>query len=205
MTFSFDPGLDLALSLGWAKWIEIARSKGAERTTEWFVRRNDIGLDTSEVAPLIAAVLDGETSFDRAMAASELAEYVEGEDDAVAAVLWEGVLISGRDANDSEVFFEGLAQLAQIEEEYGDPQAAAALYVDFLNWVREGDHPTEAETIFNAFDRLVALAESDGAPMAAATFGHAQSRFFRAVDGDDDRIVTSDWDAAHPVYSVWAD
>ena len=205
MTFSFDPGLDLALSLGWSKWIEVARNKGVERTSEWFLRRNDLGLDPGELEPLVAALLDDGAPFERAMAATELAEYVEDDDDAVAAVLWEGVLVSGRDANDSEIFFEGLSQLAQIEDDYGDPQAAAALYVDFLNWVREGDHPAEAETILGAFDHLISLAEADGAPMAAANFGHIQTRFFQSVDGDDRRIVSADWEPGQPAYAVWTD
>lgn len=205
MTFSFDPGLDLALSRGWSFWFEIARKKGIERTTEWLLRRTETGLDPNELEPLVRTLLGDETSFDRAMAAAELAEYVEDEDDGLAAILWEGVLLSGREANDSEVFFEGLSQLAQIENDYGDPQAAGALYVDFLNWVRDSGHPTEAETIFSAFDRLIELAEEDGAPAAAASFGHAQTRFFRFVDGDDGRIVSEDWEPTEPGFTVWSD
>jgi len=170
LTFSFDAGLDNALTRGWSGWIEIAQKKGVERTTEWLLRRGETGLDPGEMEPLVEAVLESVSPFERAMAASELAEYVEVEDDATAAVLWEGVMISGREANDSEVYFEGLSQLAEIESEYGDPQAAAALFVDFLNWSRESGHSIEAETIFSAFDRLIELAEADGAPGAAAEF-----------------------------------
>jgi hypothetical protein len=205
LTFSFDAGLDNALTRGWTGWIEVARKKGLERTTEWLLRRDETGLDPEELEPLVEAVLESDSPFDRAMAASELAEYVEVEDDAMAAILWEGVLISGRDANDSEVYFEGLSQLAEIESEYGDPQAAAALFVDFLNWSRESGHSTEAEAIFSTFDRLIQLAEADGAPSAAAGFGHAQTRFFRFVEGDDARIVSEDWDPSAPPYVVWTD
>jgi hypothetical protein len=205
LTFSFDAGLDLALSRGWTGWIDVARKKGVERTTEWLLHRDETGLDPEEMEPLVEAVLESDSPFDRALAASELAEYVEVDDDAMAAVLWEGVLISGREAGDSEVYFEGLSQLAEIESEYGDPQAAAALYVDFLNWTREGGHSTEAESIFNAFDRLIELAEGDGAPAAAADFGHAQTRFFRFVDGDDTRIVSENWDAKTEPFAVWSD
>jgi hypothetical protein len=205
LTFSFDAGLDNALTRGWSGWIEIAQKKGVERTTEWLLRRGETGLDPGEMEPLVEAVLESVSPFERAMAASELAEYVEVEDDATAAVLWEGVMISGREANDSEVYFEGLSQLAEIESEYGDPQAAAALFVDFLNWSRESGHSIEAETIFSAFDRLIELAEADGAPGAAAEFGHAQSRFFRFVDGDDTRIVSENWDPANMSYAVWDD
>ena len=73
-----------------------------------------------------------------------------------------------REAADSEVYFEGLSQLAEIELEYGDPQAAAALYIDFLNWAREPGHSTEAEAILTAFDQIIELAESDGAQNEAA-------------------------------------
>lgn len=205
LTFSFDAGLDNALTRGWTGWIEVARKKGVERTTEWLLRRDETGLDPEELEPLVEAVLESESSFDRAMAASELAEYVEVEDDAMAAILWEGVMVSGRDANDSEIYFEGLSQLAEIESEYGDPQAAAALFVDFLNWSRESGHSTEAEAVFSAFDRLIELAEADGAPAAAAEFSHAQTRFFRFVDGDDTRIVSEDWDPAASPYVVWTD
>jgi hypothetical protein len=205
LTFSFDAGLDHALTRGWAGWIEVARKKGIERTTEWLLRRDETGLDPEELEPLVEAVLGSDSPFDRAMAASELAEYVEVDDDAMAAVLWEGVLTSGREANDSEVYFEGLSQLAEIESEYGDPQAAAALYVDFLNWSRDGEHSTEAESIFSAFDRLIELAEGDGAPAAAAEFGHAQTRFFRYVDGDDSRVVSENWDKSGAPFVVWSD
>lgn len=205
LTFTFDAGLDLALTRGWATWFEVARKKGVERTAEWLLRRDDIGLDAGELAPLIEGVLESETAFDRALAASELAEYVEVDDDALAATLWEGVLVSGRDAQDSEVYFEGLSQLAEIEIAYGDPQAAAALYVDFLNWTREAGHSSEAEAILSAFDRLVALAESDGAPAAAAAYAHAQTRFFRLVDGDDARIISDDWDPSRGAFVVWSD
>jgi hypothetical protein len=205
LTFSFDAGLDAALSRGWSGWIEVARKKGVERTTEWLLRRDETGLDAGDLEPLIEAVLASDSPFDRAMAASELAEYIEVDDDALAAILWEGVLRSGREANDSEVYFEGLSQLAEIETEYGDPQAAAALYVDFLNWARESGHSTEAEAIFTAFDQLIALAEADGAPAAAASYAHAQSRFFRSVDGDDTRIVSEDWDPTAPPLAVWED
>jgi hypothetical protein len=205
LNFSFDAGLDLALTRGWTGWIEVARKKGIERTTEWLLQRDETGLDPEEMEPLVEAVLESDSPFDRALAASDLAEYVEGDDDAIAAVLWEGVLTSGREAGDSEVYFEGLSQLAEIENEYGDPQAAAALYVDFLNWTREGGHSTEAESIFSSFDRLIELAESDGAPAAAADFGHAQTRFFRFVDGDDHRVISENWDAKSEQFAVWSD
>lgn len=205
LTLSFDAGLDFALTRGWAGWIDVARKKGVERTTEWLLHRDETGLDPEELEPLVESVLESESPFDRALAASELAEYVEVDDDAMAAVLWEGVLISGREADDSEVYFEGLSQLAEIESEYGDPQAAAALYVDFLNWIREGGHSTEAESIFSAFDRLIELAEGDGAPAAAADFGHAQTQFFRFVDGDDTRVVSENWDAKGEPFAVWSD
>ncbi len=205
LSLSFDPGLDLALSRGWALWVDVAKKKGVERTTEWLLRRDEPGLDPEELEPLIATLLDNDSSFDRAMAASELAEYVEDEDDAMAAVLWEGMLLSGRDANDSEIYFEGLSHLAEIENDYGDPQAAAALYIDFLNWVRESGHPTEAETIFSAFDRIIEFAEEDGAPRDAAGYGRAQTQFFRFVDGDDGQIVSDDWVPGEPPFSVWRD
>lgn len=205
LTFSFDAGLDLALTQGWDGWIEVARKKGVDRTTEWLARRDETGLDLEELEPLIEAVLESESPFDRAMAASELAEYLEVDDDAMAATLWDGVLRSGREANDSEVYFEGLSQLAEIELEYGDPQAAAALYLDFLNWTREPGHSTEAEAIFSAFDQLIQLAETDGAQTAAAEYGHAQTRFYRFVDGDDGRIVSEDWDSGRNHYVVWTD
>jgi hypothetical protein len=205
LIFSFDAGLDNALTRGWTAWIETARKKGVERTTEWLLRRDETGLDPEELEPLVHAILQSDAPFDRALAASELAEYIEVEDDAMAATLWEGVLVSGKEANDSEVYFEGLSQLAEIESEYGDPQAAAALYLDFLNWSREPDHSTEAEAIFSAFDQLIMLAEGDGAQTEAADFGHAQTRFFRFVEGDDARIISEDWDPGRPHYVVWSD
>lgn len=205
LTFSFDAALDASLSRGWAGWYEVARKKGTERTTEWLLRRDETGLDPEELELLVEGLLESETPFDRAIAASELAEYVEVEDDALAAALWEGVLRSGRDAGDSEVYFEGVSQLAEIEAEYGDPQSAATLYVDFLNWVRESGHPTEAEAIFSAFDQVIRLAEADGAPTASTAFSHAQTRFFRSIDGDDTRVISEDWDAAQAPYVVWED
>jgi hypothetical protein len=205
LNFSFDAGLDAALTKGWAGWIETARKKGIERTAEWLLRRGETGLDLSDLEPLLETLLESSVPFDRAMAASELAELTEVEDDAMAATLWEGVMVSGREAGDSEVYFEGLSQLAEIELEYGDPQAAAALYIDFLNWSREPGHSTEAEAILTAFDQIIELAEGDGAPTASAEYAHAQTRFFRSVDGDDSRIVSGNWEANDDEYVVWND
>jgi hypothetical protein len=205
LNFSFDAGLDAALTKGWSGWIETARKKGIERTAEWLLRRGETGLDLSDLEPLLETLLESSVPFDRAMAASELAELTELEDDAMAATLWEGVMVSGREAGDSEVYFEGLSQLAEIELEYGDPQAAAALYIDFLNWAREPGHSTEAEAILTAFDQIIELAEGDGAPTASAEYAHAQTRFFRSVDGDDSRIVSGNWEANGDEYVVWND
>jgi hypothetical protein len=205
LNFSFDAGLDAALTKGWTGWIETARKKGIERTAEWLLRRGETGLDLSDLEPLLETLLESSVPFDRAMAASELAELTELEDDAMAATLWEGVMVSGREAGDSEVYFEGLSQLAEIELEYGDPQAAAALYIDFLNWAREPGHSTEAEAILTAFDQIIELSEGDGAPTASAEYAHAQTRFFRSVDGDDSRIVSGNWEANGDEYVVWND
>jgi hypothetical protein len=205
LNFSFDAGLDAALTKGWTGWIETARKKGIERTAEWLLRRGETGLDLPDLEPLLETLLESSVPFDRAMAASELAELTELEDDAMAATLWEGVMVSGREAGDSEVYFEGLSQLAEIELEYGDPQAAAALYIDFLNWAREPGHSTEAEAILTAFDQIIELAEGDGAPTASAEYAHAQTRFFRSVDGDDSRIVSGNWEANDDEYVVWND
>jgi hypothetical protein len=205
LNFSFDAGLDAALTKGWTGWIETARKKGIERTAEWLLRRGETGLDLSDLEPLLETLLESSVPFERAMAASELAELTELEDDAMAATLWEGVMVSGREAGDSEVYFEGLSQLAEIELEYGDPQAAAALYIDFLNWAREPGHSTEAEAILTAFDQIIELAEGDGAPTASAEYAHAQTRFFRSVDGDDSRIVSGNWEANVDEYVVWND
>lgn len=203
LTFSFDAGLDAALARGWESWISVARQRGVERTAEWLLRRGNSELDLPDLEPLLETLLESHSPFDRAMAASELAELNEVEDDAIAATFWECVLISGRDADDSEVYYEGLSQLAEIELEYGDPQAAAALYIDFLNWAREPGHATEAETILSAFDQVIALAETDGEPSVAADFSHAQTTFFRSIGGDDSRIVTNGWGMGAEPYVVW--
>ncbi len=205
LTFSFDAALDAALANGWEGWIAVARKKGVERTAEWLLRRDEAGLDPSDLEPILQNLLESPSPFERAMAASELAELTEIEDDAIAATLWEGVLVSGREAADSEVYFEGLSQLAEIEREYGDPQAAAALYIDFLNWTREPDHSTEAEAILTAFDRIVEYAEDDGAPAASAAYIHAQNRFFKSVDGDESRVVAGDWESNREPFVVWSD
>lgn len=205
LTFTYDAALDAGLTRGWPDWIAIARKKGVERTAEWLLRRGDGSIDLSDLEPLLETLLEGSSPFERAMAASELAELTELDDDAIAAVLWEGVMRSGQEAEDSEVYFEGLSQLAEIELEYGDPQAAAALYIDFLNWVREPAHSTEAESILVAFDQVIQLADADGAPAASADFSHAQTRFFRAIDGDDSQIVSGNWETSDEPYVVWND
>ena len=53
LTFSFDTGLDAALTKGWAGWIETARAKGIERTAEWLLRREETGLDLSDLASIV--------------------------------------------------------------------------------------------------------------------------------------------------------
>ena len=47
------------------------------------------------------------------------------------------------------------------------------------------------------------LAEADGEPLAAADLGHAQTRFFRFVGGDDARIISENWDPAAGLYVAW--
>ena len=53
LTLSFDAGLDFALTRGWAGWIDVARKKGVERTTEWLLHRDETGLDPEELEPLV--------------------------------------------------------------------------------------------------------------------------------------------------------
>ena len=69
LTFSFDAALDFAVSRGWNSWVETARRKGVERTTEWLLRRDEIGLDAGDLELLIEAVLESDSPFDQAMAA----------------------------------------------------------------------------------------------------------------------------------------
>lgn len=201
------PRLDNALRMGWSSFSRTLAAAGAADAARWLASRLGDD-DLAEIAePLLAEVIEGDAAIDAEEAGealfslAELAE--EAEDDLLADTLWEGVLDHGRTLADGDLIAEATRRLAAIAERHGDPLAAAEFHIGFLNWRREADHGSDPEDVEVAFDEIIRLAESDGAPRAAAEYAYRQAQFARLLDAEDSRVVEGDWDVTTTPYEGW--
>jgi hypothetical protein len=203
LTVSVDAGLDLALAGGWAGWRSTASRRDLEAVTRWLISRLPEGVEPDDVEEPVQMLIGESAPEDRAMAAVDLAELFEADDPGFAAVLWESVLEAGKETSDAELVFEGTSRLAALEEDYGDPLTAAEFYIEFLNWRRQDDHASDAESVLTAFDEIIRLAAADGAPRAEAEFTHNQAQFMRDVEAESPAAEVGDWAPSLPPFAAW--
>jgi hypothetical protein len=203
LSLTANPRLDAALQSGWEAWEAAARAAGTAGVLAWLRARLELPPDGGDVSSPMDELLTSIDPEQQAVARTELAEILEGDDDALADSLWEGVLAYGLDAGDADYVFEASSHLARIAEELGDPLAAAEYFIDFLNWRRQPDHCSEIEQVEVAFEEIVRLAEVDGEPRTMAVFEHRQAQFTRIAEADDDRATTGNWESSPDPYSSW--
>lgn len=204
LSISVSPKLNWALRSGWEAWETAARAEGLEKVFAWLRERPGNLASSEDVREAVRNLLEAADDEDRALARAELAELAEGADDLLADTLWEGVLAYGREVADADVIFDATSRLAGIAEAHGDPLAAAEYYIDFLNWRRQPEHESDAESVETAFDEVVRLAQADGEQRAAALFTYRQAGYTRLVEADDERATTGDWERDPAPYQSWA-
>ena len=204
LTLTTSPKLDAAVEGGPAAWDAAAREAGVGPVAGWISQRlGDLGLKRELLGP-VRSFLEAEDDEDAALARAELAELVEDQDDALADLLWEGVLTYGRAADDAETIAEATTHLANIAEALNDPLAAAEYWLEFLNWRREPGHTSDPEAVEIAFDEVIRLASRDGDPKSSALFQYRQAAFTRLWEADDDRAGEGDWESDSAPYTSWA-
>src|SRR5215217_209437 len=171
LNLTVDPKLDAALGGGWETWERAAHAAGLARVTAWASRRAGQEIPRGDLREHIGALFDAQDPDEAAFARAELAELLEESDDALADLLWEGVLERGLETGDPDLIFEATSHLSAIAEDHDDPLAAAEYFIDFLNWRRRPDGVSDPESVQTAFDEIIRLAEIDGQPQIAAIFG----------------------------------
>ncbi len=204
LNLTTNPRLDTALQQGWQAWEDAIRAAGAAATTSWLMARVNGELERADLADSVAALLRAEDEEDQATVRAELAELLDGVDDAVAETLWEGVLAHGEAAEDAETIFDATSHLAAIAEHTGDPLAAAEYHIAFLNWRRQPGHVADPELVQTSFDEIIRLAEIDGAQTAVAQFTFRQANFTLLAETDDEATTEGDWERDPAPYSSWA-
>jgi hypothetical protein len=204
LNFSVDTALDLAAIRGWEAWLNAARKRGARRTADWMRVHVPEEIPDYDVDQLVETLLEQGEPEGTVIAAAELAEIIEAEDPEIAMLLWEGVMLGGQQASDGELVFEGASRMAAIEEkEFGDSLAAAEDFIEFLNWRRQDEHSSDADSVLTAFDEIIRFAEADGARKEAALFSRAQAKYFAIEETGDPRLTTGDWDESVGPYTSW--
>ena len=199
-----NPKLDAALNAGWEAWEAAARQAGANVVAGWLARRTGNAEARGDLFEPVHALLTAEEDEERGVARADLAEVVGDGDDAVADMLWEGVLAAARAAHDAEVLFEATTHLAAIAEAHGDPLAAPEYFLEFLNWRREPGHVADPDAVLAAFDEVVRLARHDGEQKVAALFEYRQVRLAHLIETEDDRATEGDWEKDATPYASWA-
>lgn len=203
LNLTMDPKLDLALGEGWSAWEDAARLSGVARVTSWAAQRCGAEVPKDDLREHLDALLSSDDPDEAVFARAELAELVEGADDTLAHILWEGVIEFGIEADDPDLIFEATSHLAAIAEAHEEPQVAAEYYIEFLNWRRNPGVVSDPESVLNAFDEIVRLAEEDGEPKAAAIFGFRQVAFAKLADAEAEVAGEGDWEADGKPYATW--
>jgi hypothetical protein len=203
LNLTTNPRLDTALQQGWRAWEDAIRAAGTAATTSWLMARADGELERDDLADPVAALLGAEDEEERATVRAELAELLDGIDDAVAETLWEGVLAHGEATDDAETIFDATSHLALIAENTGDPLAAAEYHIAFINWRRQPGHIADPELVQSCFDEIIRLAEIDGAQTAVAEYTFRQANFTRLAETDDEAPTEGDWECDAIPYTSW--
>jgi hypothetical protein len=204
LNLTMNPKLDAAMGEGWQAWESAAREAGVARTAAWAAQRAGEDVPKADLREHIDALLGAEDPDDAVFARAELAELIEGADDTLAHVLWEGVIEHGLEADDPDLVFEATSHLAAIAEVHEEPVVAADYYIEFLNWRRQPGVVSDPESVLTAFDELIRLAEEDGEPKAAALFGFKQVAFAKLVEQEAEAAGEGDWEPDGKPYQGWS-
>jgi len=204
LSLTLNPRLDASLAAGWEAWEAAAHAAGPSPVAGWLAQRLGRPGLRPDLLPHVEAYLTATDPDDRAPAIAELAELVEGEDDAVADTLWEALLALGTEQADPDTIVEAIAHLAAIAEEHADPLAAAEYHIEFLTWRRQPGHASDPDTVADAFDEIIRLAGVDGDPQAVAIWEFRLAAFNRLAEADDDRAFAGDWERSPAPYESWA-
>ncbi|MCC6314110.1 MAG: hypothetical protein IT337_08840 [Thermomicrobiales bacterium] len=198
-----NPRLDAALQQGWPAFGPALAKTTPVAAARWLAQRVGDPELAVTVEPLLAALAapEPEERQEALLALAEIAEEVE--DESLADALWEGALELAREQGDPDAMLEATSRLADLAERFGDLLAAAEHYIAFLNWRRQDEHASDAESVEEAFDEIVRLAEADGARQAAAAWTFRQAHYTRLLENDDERAVVGDWEDDPKPYTGW--
>jgi len=204
LNVTVDPKLDAAMGAGLEAWEKAARAAGLARVTAWASRRAGDEVPRDDLREHIGALLVAQDPDEEAFARAELAELLAESDDALADLLWEGVLERGLETDDPDLIFEATTHLSAIAEDLSDPLAAAEYFIDFLNWRRRPGSVSDPESVQTAFEEIIRLAEIDGQPQVCAAFSYRQVGYTKLVDAEDDAATSGDWETDSAPYSSWS-
>lgn len=175
-------------------WIVAVRDRGALATSKWLIRRSiEVELDEELVLEALENMILAEDPGEAALACAELAEIVQVGDLELADLLWFSVRDYAISVNDPELIVDSTTQIAEIAFELDEVTTAGEVWIDFLNWRREPESTSDAETVLIAFDEIIRSAEMDGAHGDAAKYGYLQVQFQKLVDAEDRRATVGNW------------
>ena len=204
LVFSADPKLDQALAQGIDAWEAEVAERGVMATAKWLTQRSsDAPLDNELLYEAIEYLLTSERQDDHMLARAELAEMVQPGDLTLADLLWFAVRDSAIELGDADMIAEASTHIAAIAFDVDEPTTAAEVWIDFLNWRREPDSSSDADTVLTAFDEIIRAAEMDGAQADAARFGYLQVQFQALVDAEDERATAGNWMPNFAPFEVW--
>jgi hypothetical protein len=205
LTLTADPRLDGFLQKGWAAFAPALAAVGPVRGARWLAQRAEDPELVESVEPLLDGLAANAEPGDRLESLFALAEIAEEvEDDLLADTLWDGALEAARAVGDPDALLEATHRLAALAERMGDPLAAAEYWIDFLNWRREPGCSSDPESVEQAFDEIVRLAESDGEPKESALWAYRQVRYTKLLEAEDERAVEGDWEPDSSPFQSWA-
>jgi hypothetical protein len=204
LVFSSDPKLDQALAQGIDAWEAEVAERGALATARWLTQRSaGVRLNQELLLEAIDYLLTSERTDDHMLARAELAEMVQPGDLTLADLLWFAVRDTAIELGDADMIAEATSHIAEIAFEVDEPTTAAEVWIDFLNWRREPESSSDADTVLTAFDEIIRAAEMDGAQADAARFGYLQVQFQALVDAEDERATAGNWMPTDAPFEVW--
>lgn len=204
LSLTTNPRLDAALAEGWRQWEAAVARTPLPVALTWLRYRtgNEIGRD--DLTDGLRTLIDAGDPEERVLARAELAELVDGVDNPLAEVLWEGVLAAGYESDDADTIFDALSHLAALAEADGDPLGAAEWHIEFLNWRRRDGNVADPDLVETSFEEIIRLADLDGARAAAAQWTHRQALFTRLLERTPDEAEEGDWEWDRAPYRSWA-
>jgi hypothetical protein len=204
LVFSANPKLDQALGQGIDAWEAEVAEHGALATARWLTQRSvEARLNQELLLEAIEYLLTSERTDDHMLARAELAEMMQPGDMTLADLLWFAVRDTAVELGDADMIAEASSHIAEIAFEVEEPTTAAEVWIDFLNWRREPESSSDADTVLTAFDEIIRAAEMDGAQADAARFGYLQVQFQALVDAEDERATAGNWMPSDAPIEVW--